>query len=488
MAIRSEEYLQSLVRELTKLPQETEWVEFKGNNQEPHMIGEYISALSNTAALWGRPKAYLVWGIEDGSHEVIGTDFEYRNARKGGEELEAWLARMLEPRINFRFYELMVESKPVVLLEFSCADRQPIQFAGVEYIRIGSNKKKLKDYPDKERELWRSFDTTPFELRVAKGNLEESIMISLLDYSRYYDKLEQPIPSNRSKVLDDLEKEKFIEKNDAGKWNITNIGALMLAKDLKDFAHLNRKTVRIIQYKTNTKIEGIREREFSGGYAVTYEDMVQYIMTIIPQEEVIEGAIRKNVYQFPEIAIRELLANTIIHQDLQQSGTNPMVEIFSDRIEFSNAGAPLVAIERIVDTVPVSRNENVAGFMHKCGICEERGSGYDKIIEATSKNSLLAPRVENQNNQFTRAVLFAKVPFDMISKEDRIRTCYMQACLAHINFSGISNSDIREVFGLTIKEKAKATRIIQNTMDEGLIKILNPDTAPRYIRYVPFWV
>jgi len=346
----------------------------------------------------------------------------------------------------------------------------------------------LKDYPDKERELWRSFDTTPFELRVAKGNLEESIMISLLDYSRYYDKLEQPIPSNRSKVLDDLEKEKFIEKNDAGKWNITNIGALMLAKDLKDFAHLNRKTVRIIQYKTNTKIEGIREREFSGGYAVTYEDMVQYIMTIIPQEEVIEGAIRKNVYQFPEIAIRELLANTIIHQDLQQSGTNPMVEIFSDRIEFSNAGAPLVAIERIVDTVPVSRNENVAGFMHKCGICEERGSGYDKIIEATSKNSLLAPRVENQNNQFTRAVLFAKVPFDMISKEDRIRTCYMQACLAYINFSGISNSDIREVFGLTIKEKAKATRIIQNTMDEGLIKILNPDTAPRYIRYVPFWV
>ena len=184
----------------------------------------------------------------------------------------------------------------------------------------------------------------------------------------------------------------------------------------------------------------------------------------------------------------QLLFLLIIHQDLQQSGTNPMVEIFSDRIEFSNAGAPLVAIERIVDTVPVSRNENVAGFMHKCGICEERGSGYDKIIEATSKNSLLAPRVENQNNQFTRAVLFAKVPFDMISKEDRIRTCYMQACLAYINFSGISNSDIREVFGLTIKEKAKATRIIQNTMDEGLIKILNPDTAPRYIRYVPFWV
>lgn len=120
-------------------------------------------------------------------------------------------------------------------------------------------------------------------------------------------------------------------------------------------------------------------------------------------------ATRKSVVSFSKIAIRELLANAMIHQDLQQRGTNPMVEVFKNRIEFSNAGAPLVAIERIVDSVPVSRNENIAGFMHKCGICEERGSGYDKIVEATGKNELLAPRIENQNNQFTKAILFAKV-------------------------------------------------------------------------------
>ena len=78
--------------------------------------------------------------------------------------------------------------------------------------------------------------------------------------------------------------------------------------------------------------------------------------------------------------------------------------------------------------------------MHKCGICEERGSGYDKIVEATGKNELLAPRIENQNNQFTKAILFAKVPFELTTKEDRMRTCYMQACLAYVNFEGISNS------------------------------------------------
>ena len=92
----------------------------------------------------------------------------------------------------------------------------------------------------------------------------------------------------------------------------------------------------------------------------------------------------------------------MIHQAIDQKGTNPMVELFRDRIEFSNAGSPLVSIERIVDTVPISRNENLAGFMHKIGICEERGSGYDKVIHATSNHSMLAPKIENQSDKFTK--------------------------------------------------------------------------------------
>ena len=167
------------------------------------------------------------------------------------------------------------------------------------------------------------------------------------------------------------ENEKFIVKNDAGNWNVTNIGALMIAKDLKKFENLHRRSVRVIWYKEKSRLNAIREKEFTGGYAFSHEDIVQYIMTIIPQEEIIVEATRKSIVSFPEIAIRELLANAMIHQDLQQRGTNPMVEVFQNRIEFSNAGAPLVAIDRIVDSVPVSRNENIAGFMHKCGICEE---------------------------------------------------------------------------------------------------------------------
>ena len=177
----------------------------------------------------------------------------------------------------------------------------------------------------------------------------------------------------------------------------------------------------------------------------------------------------------------------LIHQDFEQHGTNPMVEIFSDRIEFSNPGAPLVNIERIIDTVPVSRNENIAGFMHKCGICEERGSGYDKIIMATAQNSMLAPRIENMENQFTKVILFAKLPFDITSKEDKIPTCYMQACFAYVNYHAIDNSDIRKLFALEEKDKVKASRVLKDTVDAKLIKPVDKDTAPRHMKYIPIW-
>ena len=343
------------------------------------------------------------------------------------------------------------------------------------------------DYNDKEAELWRLFDSTLYELRIAASDLKEEDVVMMLDYSKYYEKLELPIPRNRDKVLEDLANEKFIKRNDAANWDITNLGALMIAKDLKKFDLLAKRKIRVIWYKNDSRLDAVREKEFCAGYILSYEDIIDYIMTVIPQEEEIVDGVRKSKFSFPEIAIRELLANIMIHQALEQRGTNPMVEIFSDRMEFSNAGAPLIDIDRIVDTVPVSRNENIAGFMHKCGICEERGSGYDKIIAATSKSTMLAPKIENQSNQFTKVVLFAKIPFELTSKEDRIRTCYMQACFAYVNFGAITNADVREIFGLGESEKVKSSRIIKDTVEAGLIKPVDPETAPRYMKYIPHW-
>ena len=146
---RSTEYLLGLLHELRRLPKESEWVEFKVNNTKPDDIGERFSALSNSAALLGKSSAYLVWGIEDGTHRGVGTTFAPGSAKVGNEELENWLLRLMTPQVDFRFHELAVDGRSVVIAEIDPAFRQPVQFKGQEYIRVGSYTKPLKDYPEK---------------------------------------------------------------------------------------------------------------------------------------------------------------------------------------------------------------------------------------------------------------------------------------------------------------------------------------------------
>jgi ATP-dependent DNA helicase RecG len=195
------DYLTGLVEELRKLPNETEWAEFKHNNADPKEIGSYLSALSNSAALNGKPFAYLLWGIEDESHIIRGTTFKPFSAKVGNEEMENWLLKLLSPKIHFRFHEIDMDGLPVVLLEISAAWGNPVLFEGQAFIRVGSYKKKLKDYPEKERELWRAFDRVPFEKGIVMERVSSEEVLRLLDYSSYFDLLELALPDGRQEIF-----------------------------------------------------------------------------------------------------------------------------------------------------------------------------------------------------------------------------------------------------------------------------------------------
>src|SRR5713226_8504410 len=131
--------LQAKLTELLALPTETEWVEFKHNNEDPQEIGEYLSALSNSAALHRQASAYIVWGIEDGTHAIVGTSFKpHRKKGAGNEDLEPWLARLLSPRIQFRINEFTIDSKRIVLFDIQPTNSTPVAFSGREWIRVGS--------------------------------------------------------------------------------------------------------------------------------------------------------------------------------------------------------------------------------------------------------------------------------------------------------------------------------------------------------------
>jgi len=274
---RPADYLVSLVQELCKLPQETEWVEFKVNDAEPQAIGEYLSALANSAALAGKAFAYLVWGVSDADHAVVGTRFLPRAAKVGNEELENWLLRSLSPKIHFCFFEVVVDEMPVVLLEIERAFRQPVQFQGHEFIRVGSYKKRLKDFSEKERALWRLFDKAPFESGVAVERVLDEEVLRLLDYPSYFELMKRPLPENRSGILAALEDDKLIAAGEAGGWNITNLGAILFAKRLDDFAVLKRKAMRVIQYRGDSRAAGGKEQVGGKGYASGFEGLIGYV-------------------------------------------------------------------------------------------------------------------------------------------------------------------------------------------------------------------
>lgn len=483
---RSTEYLLSLLNELRKLPQETEWLEFKHNNDKPEEIGEYLSALANAAALMGKVHAYLIWGVENESHEIVGTTFDPTGAKVGGEEMESWLLRLLAPKINFHFYSLLVDEHPVVLLEIGAAFRHPVQFKGTEFVRVGSYKKRLKDFPERERELWRVFDRKPFEREIAAENVTADEVLKLLDYPAYFDLLSLPLPEGRDGILTSLAADEMLTSGKGGKWNITNLGAVLFAKRLADFRPLRRKALRVVLYKGEGRVETIREQEGARGYATGFEGLIGFVTNLLPSNEVIGQALRKEVPMFPELAIRELVANAIIHQDFHVTGTAPMVEIFPNRMEITNPGLPLVNPDRFLDSPPKSRNEALASFMRRIGVCEERGSGVDKVVFQTEFYQLPAPLFET-TDEHTRAVLFAHREFREMDKEDRVRASYLHACLRYVQRDFMTNTTLRARFGIEEKNSSMASRIIKDTIEAGLIRCHDETVGSKARKYLPWW-
>jgi ATP-dependent DNA helicase RecG len=483
---RDDDYYAGLVRELCKLPHETEWAEFKQNNSDPQEIGGYISALSNSAALNGKANAYLVWGIHNETHEIVGTEFKVSATKKGNEPLENWLLRALTPKIHFRFFELTMDEKPVVLLEIARAFRHPVRFFGDDFIRVGEVKRLLKDTPDRERELWRILDQTLFEDLIAVGRVGSDQVLQLLDYPAYFDLLEQPLPVNRDGILEALKNDNIIQACEAGGWDITNLGAILFAKQLNEFPQLKRKAMRVIQYRGTGRIETLKEQEGARGYASGFKGLIGYINGLLPTNEVIGPALRRSVPMFPELAVRELVANALIHQDFFVTGSGPMVEIFEDRIEITNPGKPLVDPQRFVDTPPRSRNEALASMMRRFRICEERGSGIDKVVFEVELYQLPAPLFEVLEG-FTRSVLFAHKPLNEMDKTDRIRACYLHACLKYVTRGFLTNPSLRERFGIEDHNRSTASRLITEAVDAGAIVCHDASAAPKLRKYVPWW-
>jgi ATP-dependent DNA helicase RecG len=325
-----------------------------------------------------------------------------------------------------------------------------------------------------------------FETESASTALSNDEVIKRLDIQSFFDLLSRPFPQDSAAIVTALQAEQMVKQVNDG-IEITNLGALLFAKDLHQFAHLKRKSVRVIVYEKTDRLRTVKEQEFSKGYASAFESLLQYINDQLPRNEVIETALRRDVKMYPELAIRELTANALIHQDFAETGTGPMIEIFSDRLEITNPGKPLISTIRFIDSPPQSRNEVLASFMRRINVCEERGSGVDKVIFEVEFFQLPAPEFVSTENH-TKVILHSHRSLNKMEREDKIRACYQHCCLKYVSSSRMSNQTLRERFKIEEKNYATASRIIADTIEAKLIKPADAQSkSKKFATYIPFW-
>lgn len=310
-------------------------------------------------------------------------------------------------------------------------------------------------------------------------------VVDLLDTQTYFELLKLPYPSKREGVLDRLVSDRLVDAAD-GVYAVRRLGGLLLAKRLDSFPELSRKAPRIVVYSGESKLETRLDQVVIEGYAVGFRLLVQSVMAQLPQNEVIEDALRVEVRLLPEIAVRELIANALIHQDLTVGGSSVMVEIYTNRVEFSNPGEPVVPVERFIDGYQ-SRNERLAEVMRRLGICEEKSSGVDKVVNAAEVFQLPAPDFRVGHRR-TTVVLGGPKAFDRMAREDRIRACYQHCALKWVMGARMTNQSLRGRFRLPESKSTIASQVISATIEAGLVK---PDESVggsrKFARYLPSW-
>lgn len=324
-----------------------------------------------------------------------------------------------------------------------------------------------------------------FELEHAKTNVSATEVVRLLDTQAVFDLLLKiPYPTHQNGVIEKLIEEKLVVRSN-GHFHITNLGALLFAKNLKEF-ELGRKAPRVIKYKGKGKLYTEKDQWGQLGYGVAFQRLIDYISALIPSNEVIETAIRKEVLMYPPLALRELVANAIIHQDFREKGTFLMVEIYEDRIEISNPGLPTVEPIRFIDRYN-ARNSWLASAMRRMGFCEEKGSGIDKVIDLCEVFQLPPPDFRVNNNQ-TVVIMYAHQKLNEMDRKDKIRATYQHCCLMYVNHQKMTNQTLRNRFNIDEANTAIASRIIKDAIEEGVIKPENPENkSKKFINYIPFW-
>jgi ATP-dependent DNA helicase RecG len=382
--------LVALVDRLCREPNETEWLEFKKNRYEPQVIGEYLSALSNSSCLAGKPRAYLLFGVEDDTHAVVGTDFDpYATKGKGNQDLLLWLSLGLHPNIGFEPRVVDHPQGRVVLFEINPAWGRPVQFYGKAYIRVGSSKTELSKHPDKEHAIWTR--RTDWSAQVCERATLADLDPAAIGKAREQFKIKHPAQSSEVDGWDD---ETFLNKARLTIHGGVTNSALLLLGSSESATLLSPAVAKISWILKDAQNRELDYEHFGPPFILQVDRVLQRIRnltlrmlpsgTLFPQE----------ISQYDPWVVREALHNCIAHQDYGLRGRINVVDT-PNAILLTNVGSFLPGdVEKVIRQdapLEIYRNPFLAEAMVNLNMIDTQGGGIKRMFQTQIKRFFPLP-------------------------------------------------------------------------------------------------
>ena len=468
---------------LSPIPHELNELDWKSDisSKGEQSLSKHISAFANHSQ-----GGYLVFGVNDAGC-VVGID---QNKIKIIISKIGCIAREgLEPKILIDHAVTDFHGKTILFMYIKESIEKPVHLRGKgmeeSYIRSAASTQKMS----KQEIGWCLLKSKVlcFEEQDADSQHLPSEILNKLNIAAFFKLLDIRIPSSEQATLIKLEEYRLVKVSNE-QYVITNLGVMLAAKNMPDFFTHARRGIRVICYKGASKIEASKDKTFDHGYAIGFDEILNYIQDHLPASEIIEDGFRKNIAVYPTVAIREILANAIIHQDFSIDCTHPRVEIFADRMEISNPGALILktSVDRLFGSTH-PRNELLARLMYKLRMCEDRGSGLLRTLMAIELYGLPPLKFDVSSTHF-KVTLYAPKNYQDMSKQERIDACFQHCVLKYSSNEKMTNASLRKRLGISEKNYALASRIIKESIDQNKIKIGNPEIKnAKYIYYTPFY-
>ncbi len=472
--------LDLLKESLEPVPSELNEIDWKGGlSSKTERLAQHISAFANQ-----RGGGILVFGVNNDASLFSMSSEEIEEINK---TLGNIAKNNLAYSISLEHTVLEYNGHSLLFVYIPEQREKPVSLRGSDIYNsfTRSNGHTVKMSRNQVRESIALSDGFKYEERIVKDELTSDEVLSLLNYEQFFKMLDKNIPTSSDSILGMLKNYDFIKNASSSKWNITNLGALLFARKLSDFPTLLSRAFIVRKYVglNNRQLE--TEQIGTKGYAVGFENLVDYIMKNTSFENI--EVLRENEPRYPRIAIRELVANALVHQDFSITGMPITIEIYSNRLVITNPGASLNDVNRLIDLPPHSRNEQLAQSLFMLGICERRGSGVDRAIAAIEEKNL-PPIKFSSGEDFTRVTIYPQKNFKDMTQQEKIEACYQHACLRFQDNMSFNNQSLRERFQLDKNKVSVVSRIIADALEAGKIKLADEEgVSKKYVAYIPYY-